>query len=635
MVRKSLIPIASLLLAPPVAAQSAEPGGVDLRAPAPAEPLVTILVNGSRQTIENSGYAVSVFDRAAIEQVQGADLTRLLERAPGVTLSRNGGPGGFTGVRVRGAEADQVLVLVDEVRVADVAAPGGGFDFGNLLLGNLAKVEVLRGSNSTIWGSQALGGVLAVTTGSPSHYASAEYGGPASRYATVGVGLDLGPAAVQLAGGHFASDGSSAAAAGTEPDGFRQTEFAGRVTVALGAGLSAFATGRLADGRVELDGFPAPAYALADTAEYQDTRQVSAAAGIAYAGPDLSLRAVASRADTERANYDPAVGPDPGYTTDGSSERVELRGRWRAGRGVTLHFGAERESLRFATLFDPVRRTASAGTYAQADYDAGPLHLSAGLRRDAHRDFGGTWSFGADVALRLRPGLRAVAAFGEGFKAPTLFQLRSDYGNAALRPERAASYDAGLEATQAWDAGRARFKLTAFRRDTRDLIGFVSCFGVTDGLCAGRPFGTYDNIGRARARGIELEGEVHLARPGLTASVALTQLAATDRTLASPTFGKALARRPERALTLAADWTGLGALSLGADLRVVSASFDDPANLTRLSGYAVMTLRAALDVGGPVSLYARVENVWDERYQTAAGYATPGRGGYLGARVKL
>jgi vitamin B12 transporter len=591
---------------------------------------ITVLANSGPESLASSGQRIAVFTREEMESVQGADLTRLLERAPGVSLSRGGGPGNFTALRVRGSEGEQVLVLLDGVRVADVAAPGGGFDFGNLLMGGLAKVELQRGSNSTIWGSQALGGVLAATTGGwPGLTGSIEYGAHDTLYGTAGIDLEFGPGRVALQAARFASDGFSAAAAGTEPDGFRQTELAGRVRIALASRLAAFAAVRYADGRLEIDGFPAPDFELADTDEYQETRQLSGAAGLAYSGPTLDLRAIVSLAGTERANFDPAFGTAPGYTTDGTSERAEVRGRWRATGDLALNFGGEREWLRFSTLFDPVRRTAISGAYAQLDYDRGPLHFAAGVRRDEHRDFGGAWSFGTDGAWEFAPLWRLTASYGEGFKAPTLFQLHSDFGNPALRPERSRSYDVGL-GFEGRDAGVA---LTAFRRDTADLIGFVSCFGSTAAICVGRPFGTYDNIGRARAQGLEVEGRVQAAS-GLALAAAYTLLDAADRTPGGINRGNSLSRRPEHALTVSGDWQVTGAFGLGADLRVVSGSFDDAANLVPLGGYAVLTLRAGWDMNEHVTLFGRVENLGDETYQTAAGYATPGRGAYVGARAR-
>jgi len=590
---------------------------------------ITVLASGQDEGLDRTGKSISVFTRDDMNAVQGADMTRLLERAPGVVFSRNGGPGGFTGVRVRGAEGEQLLVLLDGVRVADTASPGGGFDFGNLLMGNLAKVELLRSSNSTVWGSQALGGVLAATTGSaPALSGSLEYGTYDSVYATAGSKLEAGAASLNLVAGHYATDGFSAAEGGAEADGFRQTELAGRAEVALAEGLGAFATARLADGRLEIDGFPAPAFTLADTAEYQETRQRSGAAGLRYASRDLELQAVASIAETERDSFDPAFGEAPGYATDGESERAELRGRWGFARGLALDFGAEKEWQRFATLFDPPRATAIGGAYAQLDYAGGDLHLAAGLRRDDHRDFGGEWSVGIDAAWDLGA-VRLTAAYGEGFKAPTLFQLHSDFGNRALRPERSRSYDAGLR----YQFGRGELALTAFRRDTEDLVGFVSCFGTTTGICTGRPFGTYDNIGRARARGLEAEGRIAIA-DGATLGAAYTWLDAEDRTSGSGTYGNDLARRPKHALSVTGNWAARETVRFGADLRVVSDSFDDAANAVPLAGHATLALRGEWDASEAVTLFGRVENLWDEDYQTAAGYATGGRAAYLGARAR-
>ena len=113
---------------------------------------ITVTATGTRSEVEDTGQAVTVIGEAEIERVQGADLTSVLERVPGLTYTRNGGLGGLTSVRLRGAEGEQTLVVLDGVRMADQAAPGGGFDFGNLLAGNLEKIEILRGSNSTSCG---------------------------------------------------------------------------------------------------------------------------------------------------------------------------------------------------------------------------------------------------------------------------------------------------------------------------------------------------------------------------------------------------------------------------------------------------------------------------------------------------
>ena len=158
---KYTIVIGSMLLfATPALAQGDE---IVLSAPI-RDDLITVVATGLGAPVWATGQSISIIGADEIRSVQGPDLIRVLERLPGVTLTRNGGLGGFTGLRVRGADAEQLLVLVDGVRLNDVAAPAAGYDLGNLVSGGIGKIELLRGSNSVVWGSQAIAGVLAVTS---------------------------------------------------------------------------------------------------------------------------------------------------------------------------------------------------------------------------------------------------------------------------------------------------------------------------------------------------------------------------------------------------------------------------------------------------------------------------------------
>ncbi|MGH6785726.1 MAG: TonB-dependent receptor, partial [Novosphingobium sp.] len=134
---------------------------------------ITVVATGLDEAVWNTGQSVSIVAADELAAIQGPDLIRVIERLPGVALARNGGLGSATSVFVRGASSEQLLVLVDGVRVADIAAPGGGFDFGTLLSSGISKLELLRGSNSVAWGSDAIGGVLAVTTDTRGGYSGA------------------------------------------------------------------------------------------------------------------------------------------------------------------------------------------------------------------------------------------------------------------------------------------------------------------------------------------------------------------------------------------------------------------------------------------------------------------------------
>jgi vitamin B12 transporter len=612
---KYLFLLSSVLVSQPLSAQV-------------SDTQITVTATGSRSEVEDTGQSVTVIGQDEIDAVQGADVTRVLRRAPGVTITRNGPPGAFTGVRVRGATAEQLLVLVDGVRVADAAAPGGGFDFGNLAAGETEKLDLLRGSNSTIWGSDAIGGVLLVTTRARRGLlASAELGADDSRYLTASGGTGSDAFFVGGSAGWQRTDGFSAAASGTEPDGFEQWSANGQARAYLSPSLELFALGRYAKGDLDLDGYPAPAYTFADTAESQRTRQYTGAAGAIWDSGPLYLRGAWSFSDTERATYDAQFGSAPNYTTDGHSNRAELRGEWRPIGPLILNFGGEGEWTRFATSFDAAQRTHIWGAYAQAGIEYGKLSAHAGLRHDRHARFGGATSLGADLSYAVAPELRLRASYGEGFKAPTLFQLLSDYGNDALRPERSRSFDLGVmwrtRSAPTWGA------VTLYRRDSTDLIDFVSCFGVSDGICTNRPFGTYDNVGRARAQGFEVEfGLAPTAR--LRTTIAYSYLDAEDRA-----SGKELARRPRHALTATLDWSAPLGVTLGGDVRLVGDSFDEAANLVPLDGYVLMDLRASVPLGERIELFGRIENLFDARYTEVAGYGTRGRAAFVGARVRL
>jgi vitamin B12 transporter len=622
--RKRLLFIASSTwVAAPLGAQEL-PGASE-------DPSITVLGTGMRDTIDTTGQPLSVIAGDQIENVQGGDIARVLELAPGLSLSRNGGPGAFTGVSLRGASAEQLLVLVDGVRLADPASPAGGFDFGTLLPAGIGKIEILRGSNGTIWGSQAIGGVLAAWSDTtPGLRASAEYGARDTAYGTVVAAVARGPLQLAANGAGYRTDGFSAAAGGSEPDGFRQWQAGANGSLALGSRIAVRGLLRYVSGRVDLDGYPAPAFVLADTAEYQDTHQFSALGGLSYRGGALRIDAAWSGADTRRDNFDSILAATPAFSSKGRSDRLDLRGSWQLSQ-TTIWFGGENEWTRFASSSDARQHARTSGAYAQIGHRFGRLSLNAGARIAEHSRFGAATTFGADGSWELGGGWRVLASFGEGFKAPTLFQLFSDYGNASLRPERSTSADLGIEVNG--NAGR-HLSANLFRRDSEGLIDFVSCFGVTGGICAGRPFGTYANVGRARTQGLELEARQPLGRSvALRATYSLVD--ARARTLRSANEGNRLARRPRQTLSLAGEWQANRAgATLGADLRWVSASFDDAANLVRLSPYTVLDLTARWPLTRRLELYGRVENLWNERYQTAAGYASPPRGAFLGARVR-
>ncbi|UKK85242.1 TonB-dependent receptor [Sphingopyxis sp. BSN-002] len=618
----------------------------------------TITVIGAPLAADESNASVSVIDGTDIRRAQNGSVSDQLVRLPGVSFNQNGTLGGVTNIRIRGAEAEQTLVLIDGVRVGDPSSPGGGFDFANLMLGNIDRVEVLRGANSLPWGSHAIGGVVAVTTtnagaaeaGATSGQIGAEYGARDTVRANGQLRTSLGASQFGIGGGYTRTDGISSAAVGTERDGYRQYSLNLTNRTEIGNTLVFRAFGLYADSRVDLDGFSfSPPYGLIDTNEFQKTREHYAAATIEHrpGGNDsttgFSHKLQFGFADVNRDNYNPDFGTAPSFTARGRNERLSYSIDWAAIAQLRVLAGAERE---WTHAFTDDGFAADNGKTATTSFwgmlvgkPTETLSLTAGIRHDDHRDFGGATTLAFDAGQKIGDLVTIRASYREGFKAPTLFQLSDSagaYGNPDLAPERARSYEIGL---RFGDGQQWFLDVAAFRRNSRNLIDFVTCPTTPNPLpaiCAtgNRPFGTYDNILRARGEGFEVEGGAKIGEQ-LELNANYTLLSVKDRTPGGFYEGNRLARRPRHLANAELAWTPGGALD-GADLsvavRYAGKSFDDRFNSVELDDYVLVDLRASYPVYAGIELFGRVENLFDEDYQTAAGYGTAGRSAYVGVR---
>ncbi len=571
--------------------------------------VIVVSAAGSETPISATGKSITVLTRDEIESVQGPDITRVLERAPGLTINRNGGLGATTSLRIRGSGNDQVLTLIDGVRVADPASIGNGYDITNLLPGNVERIEILRGSNSTIWGSSAVGGVILIDTvqGETGARLSAEYGSRESAYLSGNASYAEGSFGITAYGSYFETEGFSALASGTEKDGFEQLAGGANAYLKISDQLTLRASGRYADGTVEIDNF-------GDTEDTQDTEQYSGSASLDYNGAGFDATATYSFADTERLSTS-AFGP---FIADGNLNRGDLRTTIALAEPVTLYTGGYYEWTNYSTNFGGDADLERRGGYAQLGLAQGPLNINAGARIDDGPLFGSEVSLGADASFALSDNARLHASYGEGYRAPSLFQLFDGFsGNPDLQPEDSANYDIGLEVGTR--GGMFVFDVTLFQRDIDNQIEFDNSTFV------------YFNTESVRARGVEMEATLS-PTDRLTVLAAYTILDTQLRS--APNAGNEQGRRPDEALTLSVDWTApFAGLNLGADVRAVSGSFDRNANLTRLDAYELVTLRASVQVTDDIALFGRVENLLDDQYQTAAGFNTADRGVFAGVRA--
>jgi vitamin B12 transporter len=615
---------------------------------------VVVVANKAPEPLSKVGASVTVLDDAAIKASQLPMMSDLLATTPGLNVARYGGIGQPTSVFIRGAESDQTVVVIDGVQINDPSEPGGQFDFENLLTSNVSRIEILRGAQSTLYGSQAMGGVINITTTDPDSGSgggvTAEGGSHDTGYVSGNVGGKNDALLWRLSGNWYGTSGIpdfDQRYGGTRLSASQIGGGSGQVRYDITPDLQADMRGYYVQSRTDFDGYDTPNFTLGNDNEYSRINQYFGYAGFTYRSPDRTLtnRLAYQYTSTETRNFDPNAPANEGSPSTetfygiGRNQREEYQGTWEISPHYQLVAGAQHERSSIDTdspAFDysgpmPTRNSDTIDSgYAQLQGEVvSGLTLTAGERYDHHDVFGGhstgslaaAWGMnGGDTILRT--------SFSQGFKAPSLYQLYSAYGNRGLRPEGAESWDAGIE--QHVLDGRLVMSATYFQRYSRDLIEFFDCVSLS--LCLNPSGGYYANIARASAHGAELQASFRATeRLTLTGNYTLTDT--QDKSPGSPTFGNELPRRPKDAANLSAAYQWSAPLSTSLQARYAGPAYDDTANEIKLGGYVLVDLRVAYALLDRLEVYARVENIADKHYETVYQYGTLGRVAYAGMRA--
>jgi vitamin B12 transporter len=648
------------LLSPLAAAAQVAPNGQAASpdeagtAAANALPQVVVTANRAAVNIDQVGQSVTVLTQADIRLDQETAVSDILARTPGVTFARNGGPGSTTSLFIRGAESAQTVVLIDGVKVNDPSDPGASYDFANLDSGDIARIEILRGPQSTLYGSEAIGGVVNVITADATKPfqgdAQIEGGSYGTAYAKGAIGGKQDKFDWRIGAYYNTSDGVSAfdkAFGGREDDGFSSAGLSARFRYDLTSDLQFDQRLYYTTTRDEFDGYDTASGNFGDDAEFGRVQQM-----VDYTGFNLSLlngqlkNRVAFEYDgLDRRDEDPDQ-PQTKYTflAQGRATTIEYEGDYAIAPGYQAVFGAQSErstinsqspyyELNYGDLPTKANVTVDSG-YGQIVGEVLPgLTLTGGVRYDANSAFGDHVTGQASAAWKLNGGNTILrASFGQGFKAPSLYELYSEYGNAALRPETSNGWDAGIE--QHFFDGRVVVQATYFGRETKNLIDFVSCYGVLTGACAQHQTfgGYYDNVARADAEGVELQGSWQ-ATDRLSFTANYTYDDVEDRSPGSPTYGLQLARRPKNTANLSGAYLWPIKLRTEIAVRYAGESYNDDAHFNTLKSYTLVDMRASYPLTDDLELYGRIENLTDQHYETVYQYGTLGRAAYGGVRV--
>jgi vitamin B12 transporter len=584
----------------PQATQQAAPPQGPQNEPVPVfRDSVVVSASLDAEEREDVPASVTVLGREEIAARQANTLSDLVTTVPGLAVVQAGPPGQQTSLFTRGTESDQTLLLWNGIQLNDPFFGGANWQF--IPVDGVERVEVVRGPFSALYGSNAVGGVIQVLTGTRQGGTVTLEGGDWG-YARAGIaaGGDLGRARVDVTG-HVRRGGGELA-----NDFFDSEEGVARALWPLGPSSSLGLLARADDSETGI-----PLSGSQPTLHRRITwREREVAVPFRGGRGPWEVEAQISRTKFDGAFRDP---DDPFGFTASDTESEALRGRTVVSRhsgSWRTSFGADAERLEvtnsssFGTNLDGAHQRTRAA-FGQAGWERGPVHLDLGVRRDDNDVYGGETSLRAGGVVKLAPGLLLRASYGEAFRAPSLGELFfPGSGNPDLQPEDGESWEVGLERT----AGDWRLALTGFENRLRNLIDF--------------DFATFRdvNVGRSRSRGVE--GELGFRHGPWNAALNGTWLDSEDLDT-----GLELLRRPKQSANLVLT-ARPGPWTLSLVTRYVGNRADvDPVTFQRATNpsYTRIDVAARWHALPWLSPYARLENAADETYSAALGFPSPGR----------
>ncbi len=594
----------------------------------PQEDEIVVTASGFEQPRSETGQAIEIVSRDRLDQLQSPTIADALQTVPGVSIATRGGLGGQTSAFIRGGSSAQTLVLIDGVRINDLTSPNGAFDFGALMTGNIGRVEILRGPNSVIWGSQAIGGVVNVQSIAPTNgfegRMASEYGSYDTKRLNANIAGTSGALEGSVGGAFVKSDGISALAGGTERDGYANATANARLKVHVSDRFILDFRSYYNRARVEADSeFGVGANGL----PVSRNRQFVGYIGAQFALLDgrLHNRIAYTRTDLKRIGTDPIAFSFYNFNVRGAIDRAEYHAAFDMNNVLTLVAGTEYErtfaSISFEGAAPDIARNDVVSGFGQILVrPAMGLTLTAGVRHDAYSDYGGQTTLGGNAAFTPNGGRTMFrATYGEGFRAPTLTEGQPPYGNPQLKPETARNFDLGVE--HQFLENEAQLFATYFNRRSNDLIAYSSVTAQSE------------NIDKVTSTG--LEAGINLTPTNtLDIRASYTRVDAINRS-AGADAGKRQTLRPQNSLSLSADWQAPFGLSFGSSLLIIGHSFDDKANNVRLNGYALVGLRGSMPLNDQLEVYGRVDNLFNADYTVVSGYNSFGRHATIGVRTKF
>lgn len=635
--------------APAAALDSNAPATAPTTAPSsdaasPGESGGEIIITATRLATPRREVAssVTVITAAQMERRGAKTVAQALRDVPGLTVIQNGPTGGVTTVSLRGSQTNHTKVLIDGVCVNDPIAPSGGYSFANLLTEDVERIEVVRGPQSVLYGSDAIGGVINIILkrgkGKPNGYAKV-WGGSYHTYGeTVAGGGSQGWLDYYASITRLDSRGISAAAfrnGNRERDGFGSTSFMTKIGITPS---EHFETTLLVKGhasRIEFD--DGGGAGQDDKDRFGKDRSL-----LVRVEPKLTLldgrweqRFAFSHVRNRRTDHDDPTGDILRSDFNGDRTKFEWQHDLRLHETNVLTIGMETEeeagsstyfsSGAFGPFYDHFSRMSqrTCGVYVQDKINiADTLFTTAGIRLDEHEQFGKAVTWRVAPALWIKQTqTKLKGAIGTGFKAPSVYQLFVPlYGNLALRPEESLGWEVGFE--QYFRNKTVGLEVVYFENNFTDMIDFSA--------------GQFNNVGEAFTQGVETSAKWRPCK-AFELSANYTYLRSRDKQA-----GDELVRRPRHKFSVDVSYSPIEKLRLSAGVGFVGGRDDlvwDPTTFAtrrvRLAKYATWRFGAEYDLCKNMTVFGNVENAFNEQYEDVSGYGTPGLAAYAGAKMKF
>jgi vitamin B12 transporter len=572
----------------------------------PTQPTVVVTATRTPVSVDAALASVTVLTRDEIEAAGSLDLVDLMRGVAGLDVVRGGGLGQQTSVFMRGSNSNQVLVLVDGVRIA--SANTGGYAWEHLPLAQVDRIEFVRGPRAALYGSDAIGGVIQIFTRRPQGPAGTiGVGSHGTRVADAAIGSGTADSRVGLRAAYSSTDGFSAQnergfSYDPDDDGYTQRSLAVDASHAFEA-LRVEGQALASNNDVEFDRGESEVTQRSAQLALQGTRAIDWRLAASWAREILDTPVFVNRFESRRRQLDWQHVLQP-----------------REGAELVWGLSSVQEDGASINTFSNVAqyrgsRDHQAGFVSWRDGHAAWQWELAG-RHDDYDGFGGQSTAQAALGLQLATHSRLRASVGEGFRAPNLNELFSPgffggffAGNPALRPERSQAWELGAEHS----TGGVAFGWRVYRNDVRDLVDFSG----------GETFQAI-NIGRARLQGVE--ADVSWTRGDLSLSGNLTWLRARNRDT-----DVALLRRAPRQANVRAEY----AIGRGSAGLVLNASSARPEFGGDLPGYAVLSAFLRWPLGDRLDLDLRLENLTDRDYELVRGFNTAGASGLVQLRWRM